>query len=166
MNYFEIIKFSNIFYSLAQGRHPLAGMSYDIVDAIGGLVNAEYLREGMRDISKIRKIFENKNAIEAETIATNLSEPIKVSIKQFPNNTYKIYVIDGRHRATAAREAGAELIKATVYYTIYQDVKNDIYEDLEPFNTVLPLGKNIEKLIQKNDEFFLERDEEEKITSF
>lgn len=81
-----------------------------------GVVNSDYLREGMRDMSHHRGAYEGASADEANLIATGQAparnsgktfEPIKVGV-----HDGQVELIDGRHRLMAAQEAGATEIRA------------------------------------------------------
>ncbi len=83
-----------------------------------GVVNMNYLREGMRDLSLHRAAYHGATPAEVERIATGLAPakntgkilpPVKVTL-----DTGELILEDGRHRMTAAIEAGATNISATV----------------------------------------------------
>jgi hypothetical protein len=77
-----------------------------------GVSGAQFLRTGMRreSLAYARKPYAGKTPAEAQRIATTLTIPVLVGVH--PGG--RIELIDGRHRAQAAREAGARSIKARV----------------------------------------------------
>jgi len=79
-----------------------------------GLANAAYLRSGMRDLTAARAHYRGASAAQAERLATSLRHPIRVHIEPGANGKPRVILNDGRHRMTAAREAGATHIRATV----------------------------------------------------
>ncbi len=83
----------------------------ELVAQMGGASKADSLKSGMREESLAfwRKQYEGKTPAEATAIATSLKEPIKIGI-----DGKSMHIIDGRHRTLAAKEAGAEQIKAEV----------------------------------------------------
>jgi len=78
-----------------------------------GLVNAAYLRSGMRSMVEARAPYKGKTA-EAERIATSLRHPVRVHIEPGAKGKPRVILSDGRHRMQAARKAGATHIRATV----------------------------------------------------
>jgi hypothetical protein len=79
-----------------------------------GLANASYLRTGMRDLSAARRHYAGTSAAQAERLAISLRHPVRVHIEPGANGKPHVILNDGRHRMTAAREAGATHIRATV----------------------------------------------------
>ncbi len=87
-----------------------------------GLANTEYLRSGMRDMTQHRGAYEGASKAEVQRIAAGAAPskndgkpfaPVRVSIE--PDQGKRIVVLqDGRHRMTAAREAGATHVLAEV----------------------------------------------------
>lgn len=76
----------------------------------------------MRDLGAFRKAYEGATPAEIEAISTGASptknsgspfEPIKIS-SDAANPAYKYVLEDGRHRMSAAREAGAKKIVALI----------------------------------------------------
>jgi hypothetical protein len=103
-----------------------------------GVENTNYLKTGMRDLSDARKAFEGATPQQVEAIALGEAPvvardrlstaqsreklpPIEIGIA--PDG---IQLIDGRHRMTAALEAGAENIRAKV--RVYDAELNTIRE--------------------------------------
>lgn len=78
-----------------------------------GLVNSNYLRSGMRDLTFARSIYSGMTPRQADAHARKLAYPVKISI--YPDRGRQtVSLNDGRHRMTAAREAGAKYIRATI----------------------------------------------------
>jgi hypothetical protein len=84
-----------------------------------GAVNMNYMREGMRDLSQHRGAYAGATAAQVEAIATGrmaamnsgkVLPPIKVIL-----DSGDLVLQDGRHRMTAAIEAGAQNIHAEVH---------------------------------------------------
>ncbi len=106
---------------LALGLALLEKARRDPVSLINerGVLNADYLREGMRDLTRHRGAYEGvKSVEEANAIASGeapakntgrIFDPIKVTV-----TGGEVYLEDGRHRVAAAAEAGATKIRATV----------------------------------------------------
>lgn len=99
------------------------GGADDVVSRIRseGLESGQYLRDGMRDLEPFRGAYAGADAAEAELIATGKAaarntgkrfEPVTVSV--FDDGTGQFHLTDGRHRLTAAREAGAQNVAARV----------------------------------------------------
>ena len=128
------------------------------VATIGGLQEAEYLREGFRPLDTIRRAFAGATADEATAIATGkagvrggvalrpgeverLLDPIRVNI----DADGTVHVVDGRHRMVAAIEAGATEIRAHVRR--YDDNAELIWQGV----TSLPIAKTdwIESLLSQ-----------------
>lgn len=89
----------------------------ELIDELG-VENSEYLREGMRDLTTHRGAYGGAGAVKAERIATGEVAAVNTG-KKLPGITVvvdgnDIILRDGRHRLVAAREAGANHIKATV----------------------------------------------------
>lgn len=84
------------------------------IAAIGGISNSTYLRSGMRDLSTARGRFAGMSPAQAQHAATHSAYPIRVHVEPGKNGKPHIILNDGRHRMTAAREAGATHIRATV----------------------------------------------------
>lgn len=89
-----------------------------------GVANASFLGSGMRagDLAKARGAFAGASRAEATRIATGKA-PARDSGRTLPPITLakdigsgrgSFHLRDGRHRLTAAREAGATRIRATV----------------------------------------------------
>jgi hypothetical protein len=86
---------------------------------LAGLENTNYLRDGMRDLSSHRGAYAGATPEEVQAIARgelptkNSSQPFKpVRVNVEPDGT--VHLADGRHRMTAAREAGATEVLADV----------------------------------------------------
>jgi hypothetical protein len=79
---------------------------------IGGISHAQFGREGMRKGSQEywKKIFEGVDTEQATKLATSLKTPVLVGV----HAGGRVEVIDGRHRLTAAKRAGAKSIRAKV----------------------------------------------------
>jgi hypothetical protein len=95
-----------------------------------GVKNSNYLRNGMRDLADARSYYKGASAEEAEHIATNLSKPINMAIEPGENGESLVILQDGRHRMTAASEAGAEHILAKI--RTYDGEGNIIAEEVKP----------------------------------
>lgn len=87
-----------------------------------GLANANYLRSGMRDLTQHRGAYEGATPAEVKRIAASAApaknsgkafEPVRVSVET-DRGERKVILRDGRHRMTAAREAGATHVLADV----------------------------------------------------
>jgi hypothetical protein len=99
-----------------------------------GLKNAEYLREGMRDLKAFRQAFDGATPEQVQRIARGevptltgrKFEPVRVNID--PDGT--IHLSDGRHRMLAADEAGATEILAHVRR--FDDAGNVVSEFTRP----------------------------------
>lgn len=80
------------------------------IAAVGGISHAEYLREGFRpgSLAYWRAVYAGKTPAQAQRIAASLKEPVKIGVGSI------VEVEDGRHRMTAAKEAGATSIRARV----------------------------------------------------
>ncbi len=85
-----------------------------------GVTGTRYLKDGMRDMTAIRGAYAGADADLAEAIATGKAAPIgsrtgnplpPITVSVYPDGTT---LTDGRHRMLAAREAGAENIRANV----------------------------------------------------
>ncbi len=83
-----------------------------------GVSKGEYLREGMRDMRTHAGAYAGASPAKATTIATGkapaantggVMPPIKVTVEG-----RTVHLVDGRHRAAAARAAGATKIRAEV----------------------------------------------------
>lgn len=88
------------------------------VAQLGGAANSTYLQTGFREESQAywSRQFAGKSQTEANEMSTNLHTPIKIGIAPEPGGSGKhMYLIDGRHRMTAAQAAGATRIRAQVY---------------------------------------------------
>lgn len=91
-----------------------AAQARAMVDEIG-VFNADYMREGMRSLDAARSHYLGKTAAEAERLATSPKfPPINIDIEIDKAGQRQIFLKDGRHRMTAAREAGAQNIRAQV----------------------------------------------------
>lgn len=80
-----------------------------------GVVNTDYLKSGMRpeSLGFARTIYQGTTPEQANAIARGLPEPIRLEISP-DRGRDKIVLGDGRHRMTAAIEAGATEINAKV----------------------------------------------------
>ncbi len=85
-----------------------------IVNKSGGVYASDYLRSGMRDLTQARAAYVGKSAAQANRIASALKYPVRIHIEPGVNGKHRVILHDGRHRMTAAREAGATRIRATV----------------------------------------------------
>lgn len=83
------------------------------LDAVG-LENADYLRDGMRDLRVFRETYAGKTAEQATEIASKLPNPVKVTLEPDEGGGLRAILTDGRHRMAAAKEAGAAAINAEV----------------------------------------------------
>jgi hypothetical protein len=97
-----------------------------------GLENTEYLREGMRDLRVHRGAYEGATPEEVQKIALgetptkNSSRPFEpVTVSAEPDGSFILQ--DGRHRLTAAREAGADKVMAKIRRT---DAEGNIVEEV------------------------------------
>jgi hypothetical protein len=104
-----------------------------------GLTGTKYARGGMRDLRSFRDAFEGATADEVDAIAMgkaptkNRGEAFKpVEVSAYDDGT--IALQDGRHRMTAAAEAGAKNMRAKVRR---YDAEGEL---LEEFETTLPIG--------------------------
>lgn len=102
-----------------------------------GLVNLKYSRDGMRDLTGIRKAYDGASPAEAELIATGQRAPMgsvtgkpfePVNVDIWPEGT--IALRDGRHRMTAAQEAGATHVLAQVRH--WDAEGNILSEEIRP----------------------------------
>lgn len=83
-----------------------------------GLLKSEHMRDGMRSLDPFNKAYEGATAAEARAIATGAA-PAKNSGKVFDPVTVvvedgQVLLRDGRHRMTAASQAGADRVRANV----------------------------------------------------
>jgi SPP1 gp7 family putative phage head morphogenesis protein len=87
-----------------------------------GVANSDYLRSGMRDLTQHRAAYAGATPEEARQIALSqlpaknsgkFFEPVRISI-QPDQGKQKVILVDGRHRMTVAREAGATHISAHI----------------------------------------------------
>lgn len=85
-----------------------------VVARAGGVVGSDYLRSGMRDLTFARSHYQGMSARAADRHARNLSHPIRIHVAVDRNGKRTVHLNDGRHRMTAAREAGAKSIRAHV----------------------------------------------------
>jgi hypothetical protein len=99
-----------------------------------GLENTNYLRNGMRDLAEFRRAYDGVSAEQAELIATGQAptqwgkpfDPVEVHL--YPGEAPILN--DGRHRMTAAREAGAEHVLARV--RAFDDQLNEVSQTVGP----------------------------------
>jgi hypothetical protein len=89
------------------------GSLKEIVDGVG-LFHSDYLRSGMRDLTFARSHYAGMSAKEADRYARTSAYPVRVSVEPGRGGKPTVHLGDGRHRMTAAREAGAKYIRATV----------------------------------------------------
>ncbi len=68
----------------------------------------------MRDLTYARSHYAGMTPAQAERAATSLSMPIRIHVEPGLGGKPHVILNDGRHRMTAAREAGATHIRATV----------------------------------------------------
>lgn len=84
------------------------------VDKVG-LYRADYLRSGMRDLTFARSHYAGMSPSEADRYARTMDYPVRVSVERDARTGRdRVFLTDGRHRMTAAREAGAKRIAAEV----------------------------------------------------
>lgn len=119
------------------------------IGAKGGIIEAgNYLREGMRSMVTIRKAFQGLSAKDATDVATGkrevvsggsgLLEPIRVLVERNElTGETRLYLKDGRHRATAAAEAGATHIRAEM--TEARILKNGEAKSFAPVVRIIKL---------------------------
>lgn len=104
-----------------------------------GVENLKYLRDGMRDMSSFRKAYANATPEEVNAIALgDLAPKGSVTGKPFEPISVDVYadgitsLRDGRHRMTAAREAGADRVSAKVRF--FDADGNVVREELAPLS--------------------------------
>ncbi len=101
----------------------LAAIVSKHIDAIGGIENAEYMRQPesfrSRSLEYLSALYQGANKAEANRIATEVIPPITVAVEPAAN---EVTIIDGRHRMITARNAGATHIAADV--KIYDEEGN------------------------------------------
>lgn len=159
----ELRKLATLTATNKKIEEKLKNATLKLVQSIDGLVNAEYLRKGMRDIESVRGFFAGLSPEKANEVALGnqagangeFLPPINVLINQ-EGKKANVNIIDGRHRSVAAREAGANSIKAIVdYYIEYPDGS---YEQFDSFSMNLPLGEKLYEFVQYGpEEFGLEK---------
>ena len=118
----------------SEGEHAIA-----MVDELG-LENAWYDREGMRpeSLAGERKRYEGLSAAEVEKTARTLPRPVRVHIEPDEKGKPLVILNDGRHRVTAAKEAGAKKILAKV--VTYDQEGNVLHDVTAPVNIRAPRG--------------------------
>lgn len=100
----------------------------DPVDSIG-VANSDYIQDGMRDMRVFRESYAGKTPEQATRYAENLSEPIKISVEPGEGAPH-VTLTDGRHRMTAAKEAGASRIRAQI--RTFDAEGNEIAREIRP----------------------------------
>ena len=85
-----------------------------IVNRSGGVVSSVYARDGMRSLASARADYAGKSPAQATRIANTLKHPIRIHIEPAGKHGSRVILNDGRHRMTAAKEAGAKSIRAHV----------------------------------------------------
>jgi hypothetical protein len=106
------------------------------VDRIG-LINSRYARDGMRDMTSIRKAYAGATPEQVRAIANGELPPMG-SASGKPLDPVRIHIEpgsppilnDGRHRMLAAQEAGAETINARI--VTYDGDGNALSEVIRP----------------------------------
>jgi len=104
----------------SENKNPLQ----EAVDDVG-VYNAMYLRNGMRDMTAVRSAYAGATKEQVEEIAAGERAPmgsatgkplppIRINIEPDGRGGKNVILNDGRHRMTAAREAGATQILAHV----------------------------------------------------
>jgi|SRR5579885_2084179 len=100
----------------------------EIINGLGGARAADFLGAGHNVTPDVaaefgfrpdslrhwRDVYAGKSPEEATYIATHLKEPIKLALEP-TKGEWHLFLIDGRHRLTAAREAGASHIVAVIH---------------------------------------------------
>lgn len=100
--------------SASAGNGPGKKSLQQIVNGAGGVVASDYLRTGMRDHSLQYARQAYAGGGNPTVIASTLSEPIKLHVQYEGRHGVRVLLNDGRHRMTAAKEAGATHIKAII----------------------------------------------------
>lgn len=88
------------------------------IAAIGGVRNADFMRDPTSfrpaSLASLGGLYQGKTATQATIIATKKIDPIKIAIDHSGKGPAQITIIDGRHRMTTAKNAGAKRIRAEV----------------------------------------------------